>query len=145
MADPGMSWAAYPWAKPGQRRALAGLVMPLAGKAALALADRFDSNVYRPGTVLFYRSHLPLACYLLSHGSVVLEFGHGNRAARGIMVEGPAMLGHWHALKGQAYPVTARAVTPAVVALIPRRESGQIKLPRTGDAPLAIPVGRVLE
>jgi hypothetical protein len=140
MSEPAGGWIRYPWAKSGQRRALTALVTPLAGKAAVSLAETFDTNIYRPGSVIFYRSHVPVACYLLRYGSVVLEFGHGSRAARGIVVEGPAILGHWHAVNAAAYPVTARAITAAAVALIPRAESGRLKLGASGEP---APVGRV--
>ncbi|MEK7475043.1 MAG: hypothetical protein AAB152_05350 [Candidatus Coatesbacteria bacterium] len=133
MSEPAGTWGRYPWAKSGQRRALAALVAPVAGKSVVSLAERFATNIYRPGAVIFYRSHVPLACYLLRHGSVVLEFGHGNRAARGIVVEGPAILGHWHAVNAAAYPVTARAITAAVVALIPRADSGRLKFGASGE------------
>jgi len=119
VAEPGVAWAAYPWAKAGMRRKLAGLVLRLPARIATDILERYPVDLYRPGAVLFYRSHLPLACHLVRHGSIALEFGHGSRAARGIVIEGPALLGHWHTSNRRAYPVTARAITSVVAVAIP--------------------------
>lgn len=107
--------------------ALGDLVVRIHGDSAKSIAERFGSDMFRPGEIIFYRGHRPVASFLLRHGSVSLEFGSGGRRARGTVVEAPAMLGHGHALGGRAYPVTARAVTPAVVSRIPSAEARSLR------------------
>lgn len=131
MADRPGSWNAAAWAKPAQRRRAGDLVDRLTQESAQAISEAFASNIYRPGTVIFYRSHVPVACYLVRHGSVILEFGSGNRAARGLVIESPAILGYRHVLHGTGFPVTARAITAAVVTPIPRSHASRLKLGRS--------------
>ncbi len=135
-ADPVVVWGSYPWAKAGVRRKLAGLVLCLPARTAVDILERYPVDLYRPGAVLFYRSHLPLACHLVRHGSVALEFGHGSRAARGIVIEGPALLGHWHTANRRAYPVTARAITSVVAVSIPHPDLPKLDQAVRGGTPL---------
>ncbi len=114
-----INWPSHPWVAAALRRKLEALVSPPRGRVAAA-RDHGSPSEYRSGSVIFYRGHEPLGCYLLLQGRVALESGHGNRAARGVIVEGPVMLGAWHAEHGEAWPVTARALTPALVAHLPR-------------------------
>lgn len=109
------------------RRRLQSFVTTVPAGVASRLATRYPASLYRPGTVMFYRNHHPLGCILVREGQVSLEFGHGNRAARGILVEGPVMIGQWHAVHRAPFPVTARAVSPTVVAHVPRGDAAALR------------------
>lgn len=116
------------------RKRLQSFVTPVAAGLATRLATRYPVSLYRPGTVMFYRNHHPLGCILVRQGQVSLEFGHGNRAARGILVEGPVMIGQWHAVHRAPFPVTARAISPTVVAHVPRGDAGALRVARARAA-----------
>ncbi len=131
MRDGGIAWGRYPWATAAIRRRLADFVHKVPAGVAARVAARYPVSLYRPGTVMFYRNHHPLGCILVRQGEVSLEFGHGSRSARGIHVEGPVLLGRRQALLRAPFPVTARAVSPAVVAHVPRVDAGTIRRPRT--------------
>lgn len=120
------------------RRRLASFVSSIPAGQAARIANRYPVSLYRPGTVMFYRNHAPLGCILVRQGQVSLEFGHGNRAARGILIEGPVVIGQWHAVHRAPFPVTARAVSPTVVAHVPRGDAASLRtVRRTGRAPSA--------
>ncbi len=121
-----IAWSRYPWAKAAVRRRLARFVRRVPSAQAARISARYPASLYRPGTVMLYRHHRPLGCVLLRQGQVSLEFGHGSRAARGILVEGPVLIGQWHAMHRAPFPVTARAMSPAVVAHVPRGDAGMV-------------------
>ena len=117
--DGTIAWTRFPWATRPLRARLEGLVRRTTTREAGGLARRNPSSVYQPGTVLFYRGHAPLGGFLLTRGRLAFEAGHGSRAARGIEVEAPAVIGGSAKAIPARWPVTARAVTVAHVTYLP--------------------------
>lgn len=125
---PTIPWSRYPWLTPALKRKLSTMIINLPARAAKSLAHRYASSEMAPGCVLFYRDHHPFGAYLLTRGTVSLEQGRGRRAGRGVVIEGPALLGFDHAVKREAYPITARTLTQASVCLIPAPDASKIKM-----------------
>lgn len=128
MSEPMAGWTRHPRMSVPMRRKLDALVQRLPLKVAKELAADSTQSRYEPGSVLFYRDHVPYGSYLLLRGSVSLDMGHGSRMGRGVIVEAPTLLGYRQAADRHPSPVTARAVTTALVCHI----SGYVDLKKYG-------------
>ncbi len=116
-------------------RRLRGLVRCLPLWTVKRLAAESVTNLIEPGSVIFYRGHVPYGCHLLISGQVALDLGHSKRLGHNVVVRAPVLFGYMDEDGTKEYPATARAITPALISYI---ESGEKLAAKLKDVNLQI-------